>query len=410
MPKPNSANDAGKPAVTKNDYLFLASLLAGRDSTQRVGKKEPRGEILRTCGEMYESREYVAAYESFKPAYEKIVADMERVLARNLDFESNKLAKERRIPVAAARNNVQKLKAHAQQTIDQLQRLRRDLESKPLVRLYLKKGGSAAAAALSATEEPATTEVNSANETRLEANTLPTIEALSENRDYKKAPYVPPETGALYCVLDKEKGERIIRVIGKSPDGTLIQAETLKDGQPSKRPIQLTVESLARQAAKGWCSLLLPVAEADEARTADSEPAAAEAFGNAIMRLDIQNFGRCCADINRASIKFDTQLIKDVGDGPFRAGQYEQAFLTFEQFAMSFTSAVATSRQKIAEGRRALNAEKGNLSGKEIQERTAAFIRQEQLIHTAEREFSKILEGLRTYLRANAQSPRLSTS
>jgi hypothetical protein len=410
MPKPNSANDAGKPAVTKNDYLFLSSLLAGRDSMQRVGKKEPRGRILRTCGEMYESRDYVAAYESFKPVYEKIVADMERVLARNLDFEANELAKERRIPVAAARDNVQKLKMHAQQTIDQLQRLRRDLESKPLVRLYLKKGGSAAAAAPPATEEPCATEVNSANETRLEANTDLSIDVASGNVRYKKASYVPPEKGALYCVLDKEKGERIIRVIGKSPDGTLIQVETLKDGQPSKRPIQLTVESLARQAARGWCSLLLPVAETDEAGTAGSKPAAAEASGNSIMRLDIQNFGRCCADINRANIKFDTQLIKDVGDGPFRAGQYEQAFLTFEQFAMSFTSAVASSRQKIAEGRRALNAEKGNLSGKEIQERTAAFIRNEQLIHTAEREFSKILEGLRTYLRASVQSPRLSTS
>src|SRR5688572_16187813 len=120
MPKPNSANDAGKSAVTKNDYWFLASLLAGRDSMQRVAKKEPRGKILRTCGEMYESREYVAAYESFKPVYEKIVADMERVLARNLDFEANELAKERRISVAEARDNVQKLKAHAQQTIDQL--------------------------------------------------------------------------------------------------------------------------------------------------------------------------------------------------------------------------------------------------------------------------------------------------
>jgi hypothetical protein len=119
-----------------------------------------------------------------------------------------------------------------------------------------------------------------------------------------------------------------------------------------------------------------------------------------MMRLDIQNFGRCCADIARANIKYDTQLIKDVGDGPFRAGNYEQAFLTFEQIAVGFTSAVASSRQAIAAGRRALIAEKGTMSGKEIEERKAAFIRNEQLIHTAEREFSTILEGLRTYLRA----------
>jgi hypothetical protein len=413
MPKPDSAGPGSKvgvQAVTKNDYLFLASLLSGRDSMQRVSKKEPRGETLRACGEMYENREYVAAYEGFKPVYDKIVADMQRVLARNLDFEANKVAKERQIAVSAARENVQKIKTHAQTTIDQVERLRRDLEQKPLVRLYLKKGGGATAAVTPATEESIATVVSSANETRLDANAAPPSEILSGNERYTKAPFVPPEKGALYSVQDKEKGERIIRVIGKSPDGTLIQVETLKDGQPSKRPSQLTVESLARQAAKGWCYLLLPVAQTELARPAGGEPAEAEAAGNAIMRLDIQNFGRCCADINRANIKFDTQLIKDVGDGPFRAGQYEQAFLTFEQYAMSFSSAVTASRQKIAEGRRALNAEKGNLSGKEIQERTAAFIRQEQLIQTAEREFSKILEGLRTYLRANAQSPRLSTS
>ena len=119
------------------------------------------------------------------------------------------------------------------------------------------------------------------------------------------------------------------------------------------------------------------------------------------MRLDSQNFGRCCGDIARAKINFSTQLIKDVGDGPFRAGKYEQAFLNFEQLAIGFNSAVAASRRAIEDGRRALTAEKGNLSGKEIQERTAAFVRNEQLIHTAEREFSTILEGLRMYLRAN---------
>jgi hypothetical protein len=120
------------------------------------------------------------------------------------------------------------------------------------------------------------------------------------------------------------------------------------------------------------------------------------------MRLDIQNFGRCCGDIIRANIKFGTQPIKDVADGPFRAGNYEQAFLTFEQLAVGFNSAVANSRREIADGRRTLTSEKGKLSGKEIQDRTAVFIRSENLIHTAEREFATILEGLRMYLRARA--------
>ena len=49
-----------------------------------------------------------------------------------------------------------------------------------------------------------------------------------------------------------------------------------------------------------------------------------------------------------------------------------------------------------------LSAEKYKLSGKEILERTAAFVRSENLIHTAEREFSTILEGLRMYLRVHS--------
>jgi hypothetical protein len=73
----------------------------------------------------------------------------------------------------------------------------------------------------------------------------------------------------------------------------------------------------------------------------------------------------------------------------------------FEQLSVGFNSAVAGSRRAIEDGRRAMAAEKEKLSGKEIQERTAGFIRHEQLIHTAEREFSTILEGLRMHLRAS---------
>jgi hypothetical protein len=411
MPQPPPSQKgvtAGSKPVTTDDYRFLASLLEGR-GLQRIQKKDPSGQALRAAGGMYEDREYAAAYDCFKPIYDKIAADMQRVLTRNPEFEANKLAKERRMPLAAAKENVQKMKTYAQQVIDQLDRLLRDLESKPLVRMHLKMRASAAPAETQLEDESPPTVVNTTNETRVDAAPPPS-EVLSGGRRYVKAPYAPPEKGALYSVRDKVKGVRIIRILGTSPDGTLVQVEIVRDGVPSKHPIEIAADSLASQAAKGWCSLLLPIDQKQEARGVEREPTVSDASPNAIMRLDIQNFGRCCADINRANIKFDTQLIRDVGDGPFRAGHYEQAFLTFEQFAVGFTSAVAGSRRSIADGRRALNNEKGNLSGKEIQERTAAFVRQEQLINTAEREFSKILEGLRTYLRANTQSPRFSTS
>jgi hypothetical protein len=217
-------------------------------------------------------------------------------------------------------------------------------------------------------------------------------------RHYRRTRYAVPEVGNLYAVRDKEGKERIVRIAAKSPDGAVLQVEKVVGGE-FKKPVEVAVDSLVRQAAKGWCSLLIP--DGDDGPAADAVlPEASNASSNATMRIDSQNFGRCCADIVRANLNFSTQLIKDIGDGPFRAGKYEQAFLNFEQLAIGFNSAVAASRRGIADGRRQLTAEKGNLSGKEIQERTAAYLRSEQLIHTAEREFSTILEGLRMYLRA----------
>jgi hypothetical protein len=216
---------------------------------------------------------------------------------------------------------------------------------------------------------------------------------------YEKSAYEPPAPGAMYCVRDKAAGERIIVVTEVNADETSVTVDTLDDGKRASHSIQISIDSLARQATKGWCSRLNPVDE--PSRSAEETPSPADASLTIHMRLDIQNFGRCCADIARANLRFSTQLIKDVADGPFRAGNYEQAFLTFEQIAMGFNSAVAASRRTIADGRRQLTSEKGKLSGKEIQERTAAFIRSEQQIQTAEREFNAILEGLRMYLRAS---------
>jgi hypothetical protein len=399
LPQHAASTSTGPQPVTKKDFAALATFLAGKDGAQRMFKKDLNGEAVRTAGELYENREYVVAYETFKPAYDKVVGDMQRVLARNIEFAANELAQKLRKPLAIAKENVQHMRAHAQQVIDQFEKLRQDLESKPLVRYYLKKGGSAATAT-PPVEEAAATTIASADETQLRAAPPPLVEFVLGNKRYNKVPYAAPEPGTLYSVRDKTKGVRIIRVIAVSPDGAHAEVETVADGNSHSKRIRLAINSLVRQAEKGWCNVLLPIAELEESPAAGATTTPDSAPHTA-MRLDSQNFGRCCGDIARAKINFSTQLIKDVGDGPFRAGKYEQAFLNFEQLAIGFNSAVVASRRAIEDGRRALTAEKGNLSGKEIQERTAAFVRNEQLIHTAEREFSTILEGLRMYLRAN---------
>lgn len=218
-------------------------------------------------------------------------------------------------------------------------------------------------------------------------------EITSGDLRFQRAPYAPPASNAHYLVRDKAGSERIVRVTALSADGNTVQLQTLENGAPLTQTTQVPVEALARQAARGWCFSLHPLKES-AGEQANESPT------NVLMRLDIQNFGRCCGDIIRANIKYNTQLIKDVGDGPFRAGDYDQAYRTFEQLAVGFNAAVSNSRREIANGRRQLTADKGKLSGREIQQRTAAFTRSEQLIHTAEREFSSILEGLRMYLLA----------
>ena len=310
---------------------------------------------MRAAADLHEYREYVAAYECFKPAYDKVVADMQRILARNPEFEANKLATRERKPLAVAKEQVQKMKGHAQQVIDQFDRLLVDLESKPLVRMHKKSRKHTSIAAPTPVEEAPPTTLNSTSETLLATNVAPATEVTIGGRCYRKVTYAPPQNDSVYAVRDKAKGERIVRVVDMSPDGQFVQVEILEEGKSSKPPIQLAVESVTRQAAKGWCSLLLPVTENEDAPVAAHLSAASDSTVNVTMRLDIQNFSRCCADIVRANIKFDTQLIKDLCDGPFRAGNYEQSFRTFEQFAVGFTSAVANSRRTIADGRRVLS-------------------------------------------------------
>jgi hypothetical protein len=387
----------GGKTITKSDYLSLAAFLRSRAKLQRIQKRDPNGEAVQAAADQYEDREFVAAYESFKPAYDRVVTDMQRVLARNVDIEAKKLATQQSKSLAVARDNVQQMRVHAQQIIDQFEKLRQDLEMKPLVRLHIKNGRVMRMAAPTEVESPPTT-LRSEEDTQVNAVAIPAKPAPIESAHYKKAPYAPPEIGSMYSVRDKTKTERIIQVIAKSLDGTLIQVEMLEQGLPSDKPIQLSVDSLARQAEKGWCSLLLPHADNPEAKPASNSEAVATSADDTLMRIDIQNFGRCCASIVRAKLKFNTQLVKDIADGAFRIGQYDKAFFMFEQLTVGFSTAVTASHQAISEGRRKLIHDKGRLSGKEIAERTAAFVRSEQLIYAAEREFSTILEGLRMYL------------
>ena len=403
-------NKAAKPAdqpVSRGDFLALAGFLQGNEKSQRGFKRDPNSDAVRTAADLFGNREYLPAYECFKPVYDKVVGDMQRVLARNLDFEANKLAHKERVPIAAAKERAQNIRVHAQQVLDQFNRLMNELQNKPLVRAHIRKGAKASVAVVQPVEEAAPTILSSAEETVV-APAVPTIinpdppadDALVASSQYTRATYAPPEVGFLYAVRDKAKGERVVRVVSIDPDSAQIQVEVVEEGK-TRKPIQLAIDSLARQAAKGWCTLLLPVAGQGGAPRAVDKSADLH-FRHVSMRLDTQNFSRCCSDIVRANIKFSIQAIKDVQDGPFRAGNYEQAFLIFEQIAVQFNSAVANSRRDISEGRRLLSTQKFKLSGKEVVERMAAFQRSESLIQVAEREFSTILEGLRMFLRVQA--------
>ena len=401
-PPGGTGKSIAKP-ITAADYFSLASFLHRREQLQRGVRHESQSEAIRTAGEQFEHREYVAAYETFKPVYDRIVTDMQRVLARNSELEAKKMAAQQGKSLAVAKENVQQMRAHAQQLADQFEKLRQDLEHKPLVRLHIKKRTTTIADAPQAKEPPPTI-VNRANETRVGAEPIAEASTIVGDERYHKAPYAPPEIGSLYTVRDKSQAERIIHVISISADGELAQVELLDECPPKRQSLELAVQSLAHQASKGWCHLLVPIAnESDiaakpEAPSKTNESERRPDLDGHTLRIDIQNFGRCCATIAFAELKYNTQLIKDVADGSFRAGEYEKAFLTFEQLVIGFASAVKSSRQAIANARRELIAEKGQLSGREVMDRTAALVRREQRVFAAEREFNTILEGLRMYV------------
>jgi hypothetical protein len=214
----------------------------------------------------------------------------------------------------------------------------------------------------------------------------------------------------VYSVRDKREGERIVRVVDVSEDHRQIQVQVLKNGHAATEPIPVAVDVLDRQAEIGWCNRLKPVDSQQESPAADSQPAASCLTSTAEMRLDLQHFHRCCGEIVGAQIQFDTHVIRDIGDGPFRAGDYEQAFKKFEQISVMFTTAVANSRRAIANGRRELAVAKLKLSGPEIQQRTAGYVRSEQLINRAEREFATILEALRLCVQAQQANTNPSPS
>ena len=86
-PPGRTGESLAKP-ITAADYSSLASFLHRREQLQRGVKREPHSEAIRTAGEQFERREYVAAYETFKPVYDRIVTDMQRVLARNSELEA----------------------------------------------------------------------------------------------------------------------------------------------------------------------------------------------------------------------------------------------------------------------------------------------------------------------------------
>ena len=191
-------------------------------------KRDPNGEAVRTAGELYENREYVAAYESFKPAYDKVVADMQRVLARNIEFAANELAQKLRKPLAAAKENVQNMQGA------------RTAGDRPIRKATARPGSQAARPALHKKRRKGRgCRTPRQKKHRPPRSTAPmkrdwapatpaSLEIVSGDKRYKKAHYAPPERGTVYLVRDKAKGERIIRVISTSPDGTHVKSNSRK--------------------------------------------------------------------------------------------------------------------------------------------------------------------------------------
>src|SRR4051812_38455625 len=98
------------------------------------------------------------------------------------------------------------------------------------------------------------------SDTPIDANKSETNDVVSGTAHYRKCPYAPPQQGMLYSVRDKSGADRIVQVVARSDDGLMLQVATVENGKLASEPLQLPAEALARQAAKGWCGVLIPIA------------------------------------------------------------------------------------------------------------------------------------------------------
>src|SRR4051794_99661 len=92
-----------------------------------------------------------------------------------------------------------------------------------------------------------------------ESNESSSEEVTAGTKRYRKVTYTAPEAGMELLVRDKSGAKRIVQVTAICHDGLTIEVVTVEDGKPSEQSVRLAVESIARQAAKGWCSRLLPL-------------------------------------------------------------------------------------------------------------------------------------------------------
>jgi len=132
-------NITAAQAVTKKDYLSLAAVFAERELFQQIHKEHSLGCALRAAAVQYEQRDYVSAYELFKPVYNRVMADVQRTLARDPNLEAAKLAKQRRHTLAVSKEKVRRSRANAQQLKDRFERLFQDLLSKSPVQAHINK-------------------------------------------------------------------------------------------------------------------------------------------------------------------------------------------------------------------------------------------------------------------------------
>ncbi len=115
--------------------------------------------------------------------------------------------------------------------------------------------------------------------------------------------------------------------------------------------------------------------------------------------LDVASFSQLLDAAHRSGLVVNADLISQVRDREFRRKDYQKAFQIIETLFGKFSAAATQRDQRLRREDMDIASGKVRMSPKELMEKRARDIAQNQLVDRARNRFLRVLEGLRVLMR-----------